>query len=303
MNELLSLFVNILLPIFLIAGVGILLARFTQIDPRSISQLFLYVFGPCMIFSLLTQSEASNLMFGRIVGFSLVFIFLLGLIAWGLGKVMKSDRATRSSMMLAVMFSNAGNYGLPIVLFAFGQPALGFASIYFVVNIILAYTAGTLIASMSSMDLSRAFINLLKLPLIYAVLLAVLFSNTGWEIPLPLSRATKLLGDAAIPCMLILLGMQLKSASLKGKIAPVAWTSALRLVFSPILALALLPLFGLYGPAHQAVALQTGMPSAVMTTMLATEFDAEPGFSTAAVFLTTMLSPLTLIPLLSWLGA
>jgi predicted permease len=69
------------------------------------------------------------------------------------------------------------------------------------------------------------------------------------------------------------------------------------------LAILLLPLFGLTGVARQAITIQAGMPAAVLTTALATEFNSDPAFVTAAVFLTTLLSPLTLTPLLSFLGA
>jgi predicted permease len=57
------------------------------------------------------------------------------------------------------------------------------------------------------------------------------------------------------------------------------------------------------GPAQQAVVLEAGMPVAVLTTILATEFDVEPTFVTTAVLITTLLSPLTLTPLLAILGA
>ena len=80
-------------------------------------------------------------------------------------------------------------------------------------------------------------------------------------------------------------------------------TSSMRLLVCPLLAVLFLPLFGLAGPARQAITIEAGMPAAVLTTMLATEFNSEPSFVTAAVFVTTLLSPLTLTPLLSFLGA
>jgi predicted permease len=127
--------------------------------------------------------------------------------------------------------------------------------------------------------------------------------NTGWQIPVSLERATKLLGDATIPAMLVLLGIQLRSTRLHGRMMPITLATALRLLIGPILAIALLPLFGLAGTASQAITLQAGMPTAVLATVLAVEFDAEPAFATAAVFATTLLSPLTLTPLLALLGA
>jgi predicted permease len=61
-------------------------------------------------------------------------------------------------------------------------------------------------------------------------------------------------------------------------------------------------LFGLQGATRQASILEASMPTAVMCTILATEFDVEPAFVTSVVFVTTILSPLTITPLLSYLG-
>ncbi len=303
MSALLTLFVNNLLPVFLIAGAGALLGSVSQIDPRTVSKLILYIFSPCLIFTLLTESQVSNEMFLRVVVYTFFSITVIGGICWIIGRLIKVERSTLSSMMLTSMFSNAGNYGLPVVLFAFGQTAMGYASLYFVMSVCLVYTVGTVIASMSRVGFSSAITNLIKLPLIYAVIVALIIINTGWELPLPALRAINLLGNASIPCMLILLGLQLRTAKLSGRIIPLTVTSTLKLVISPLLAFLLLPFFGLNGEAAKAIIIEAGMPTAVLTTMLATEFDSEPAFATAAVFITTLLSPLTLTTLLSFLGA
>jgi hypothetical protein len=139
--------------------------------------------------------------------------------------------------------------------------------------------------------------------MIYALLLAFLFLRTGWQVPLPLERTVTLLGDASIPAMLVLLGMQLKNADWNGRAIPLALTTVMRLLVAPAAAFLLTPLFGLAGPARQAIVTEAAMPAAVLNTVLATEFEAEPSLVTAAVFITTLLSPLTLTPLLAFLGA
>jgi len=280
-----------------------LLARITNLNPRALSQVIFYIFSPCLIFTLLIQSKLDNTMMVRVVLYTIFSCLFVGGFTWIIGKLLKLEGSLFSGVLITSMFMNSGNYGLPVVLFAFGQSALGYASIFFVINVGLTYTLGTVIASMSTMSLPKALLNLFKLPMIYAMLLAILFLYTGWKIPLPIERATKLLGDASVPSMLVLLGLQLKTASLVGKIKPVALASSMRLLASPMLAIVFLPLFGLIGPARQAITLEAGMPAAVLTTMLATEFNSEPSFVTAAVFLTTLLSPLTLTPLLAFLGA
>jgi predicted permease len=112
-----------------------------------------------------------------------------------------------------------------------------------------------------------------------------------------------LLSNAAIPSMLVLLGMQLVNIRLDGHVKPLLLSGTMRLLVAPALAYLLARSLGMSGPAYQAVVLEAAMPAAVLTTILATEFDAEPTFVTTAVLITTLLSPLTLTPLLAFLGA
>ena len=303
MNELLTIFLNNLLPIFLIAGAGFLLSRLLKVDPRPYSQIAFNLFTPFLIFNLLTQNKLGGLDILRPMLFALVIVLLIGAITWLVGKLFKIEPRTISAMLLTTMFMNAGNYGLPVVLFAFGQASLSSATLFFVMNAILIYTIGVVIASTESVSLLKALTNLAKIPAIYAILLALLFVYTGWKIPLPLERTTKLLSDAAIPSLLVLLGMQLQTNSGQLKVLPMGIAAFVRLLVSPILALVLIPYFGITGVARQGVILETAMPAAVLSTLIATEFDVEPSFVTAVVFLTTLLSPLTLTVLLSYLGA
>jgi hypothetical protein len=76
---------------------------------------------------------------------------------------------------------------------------------------------------------------------------------------------------------------------------------ALRLIVSMALGFGLAYVIGLTGATRQAGILQTAMPVAVVTTILAVEFKVEPAFVTSVVFLSTLLSPLTLTPLIAWL--
>jgi hypothetical protein len=103
--------------------------------------------------------------------------------------------------------------------------------------------------------------------------------------------------------MLVLLGLQLQTAVWSNHSLPMTLAGGMRLLVSPLLAFLLIPLFGLVGPARQALILEAAMPTAVLTTVLATEFNAEPSFVSATVLVTTLLTPLTLTPLLALLGA
>lgn len=125
----------------------------------------------------------------------------------------------------------------------------------------------------------------------------------GWELPKPIGRTVEILGNAAIPGMLVFMGMQFHNIKWEGRKLPILLVSGIRLVAAPALALAFSSVFHLPNLAFQAGVVEFGMPSAVLTTIVATEYDVEPSFVTAVVFISTLLSPLTLTPLLYYLGA
>ncbi len=303
MSELFTLFFNNLFPILLVAGIGFALAKWLNINPRPLSQVVFYVFSPVLVFKLIMNSQLSNQDILRTLAYALILFICVGLLTWLIGGVLRFDRRTMAAVLITAMFMNAGNYGLPLTSFAFGEQALAFASIFFVINAVLTNTVGIVIASSGSMSIPNAIKGLVKFPAIYALSLGILFLQFGWKLPTGLDRTVTLLSNAAIPCMLVLLGMQLVNIRLDGHIKPLILTSSMRLLIAPAVAFGLTRLFGMTGPAQQAVVLEAGMPVAVLTTILATEFDAEPTFVTTAVLVTTLLSPLTLTPLLAFLGA
>jgi predicted permease len=301
--ELFIIFLNNLLPVFLAAGAGYLLARLTHLNPRPISQIIFYIFSPCLIFTLLTQSELSDGDILRVSTFAIATMIILAILTWLVGKAFGLDRRTLAGVLMSTMFVNAGNFGLPVILFAFGEEALRYASLYFVTNAVMIYTVGVIIASMGSVSLSKAFSNLLRIPGLYALIMALIFMRTGWKLPLPIVRTTTLLGDASIPAMLVLLGMQLNSVNWAERRIPITLASSLRLLAGPLVALVLSPLWGISGVARQAVTMEAATPTAVLATVVATEYDAAPSLVTSVVFVTTLISPLTITPLMAYLGA
>jgi predicted permease len=300
--ELLRLFANNLLPIFLAASTGYFLAHFLKVPARPLSQAAFYIFSPCLIFTLMTGSTLKGSEIGSIVLVTILSCFSIGGLAWLVSRLMKLERKFTAAVMLTSMFVNAGNYGLALVLFAFGKNTLSYASIFFVTNALLAYSFGALIASLGSASLAQSFKNLLKVPALYAMILGIIIMATGWKIPLPVERAINLLSDASIPVLMIVLGMQLKAVTWKENWLPLSLASGLRLLIAPLVGLTLSILLGLQGAARQAVILEASMPTAILTTVIATEYNLQPSFVTAVVFVTTLLSPLTLTPLLKYLG-
>ncbi len=262
--------------------------------------MIFYVFSPVLVFNLITSSQLSNKDILRTLVFTVVLIAVVGLLTWLLGKILRFDRKILAAVLITAMFMNAGNYGLPLTSFAFGDAALAFASVFFVINAVATNTVGIVIASSGSTSVWNAIKGLVKFPAIYALALGVLFLQFKWQLPEGLDRTVTLLSNAAIPCMLVLLGMQLVNIKLNGHALPLILTGSMRLIIAPLLAFGLTRLFGMSGPAYQAVILESAMPVAVMTTILATEFETELTIVTTVVLITTLLSPFTLTPLLAF---
>jgi predicted permease len=121
--------------------------------------------------------------------------------------------------------------------------------------------------------------------------------------PLFVDRSVTLLSDAAIPLMLVILGLQVAEVRRwpRNRAALIGAAAFLQLVVTPLLAILVAGWLGLSGLSRQAAVLQSAMPAAVVTTILAVEFDLDVPLVTGTVVVTTLLSPITLTPLIAYL--
>jgi predicted permease len=296
-----SIFADDILPIFLVAAAGYLLARRGGVEVRTLSAVSFNALSPCLVFDQLVHSHIEGMVFGRMALFCLLLATVMGVAAWLASLPLHLNRQTFISFLLVVMFSNSGNYALPVVLFAFGREALAYASVYFVASAMVTYTVGVGVAATGRGDLRHSLAGVVRVPALYAVAAAGLILWTGWSVPVAVLRPISLLGDAAIPVMLLILGMQLQSAVMPERPGVVGVAVALSLLGGPVVGVALTMLLGLTGLSRQVAIIGASMPAAVVTTVLALEFNLDPSFATGAVFLSTLLSPFTLVLLIAYL--
>lgn len=296
-----STFANNIFPILLLGGAGFALGKLLHVDSRSLGRVVFYIFSPILIFDLLIQNRLKMSEAIGVISLTLCVILIMGLLTFVLGTLFKLERPALISILVTTMFANTGNYGLPLVSFAFGEQALSYAGIYFVTTTFLFYTLGVLIASLGHMNFKEAILGLLKIPTMYAVLLAIMINAFQIQIYGPIDRAIELAAGGTIPLMLILLGVELTRVQFSGSLRAMQLSVALRLLVAPILALALAALFGIQGFARQGSVTEASMPSMVSATVLATEYQLDSKLVTAIVFISTLLSPLTLTPLLVFL--
>lgn len=293
-------FGEIVLPIFVIVGLAFTLSRTRGLQPGPISGLTLYLFVPALTFSSLTRTTLAANDALPIVLFALALIIAMYALAVAIARVVRMDRPTESAFILSTLFMNAGNFGLSMTLLAFGQEGLQRAIIFFVCQSTMGNSIGVFLASRSNAGVLDSLKATARTPVVYAACAAVAVMVLGLPVPALIARPAELLGNAAIPSMLVVLGAQIAANAKLGEGLPmVVAVSGVRLLFSAAVALGLTWALGISGLTQQVLILQASMPTAVFTIILATEYGANPKFVTSVVVVSTLLSLLTITFLLS----
>ncbi len=302
LSSLASILVNIVAPVVLVAGVGFILAKTMCIDARPFSRVMLYFFTPALVFGSAYRAQLNSEYFSIAV-FELVITALLGVITWLLIQAFRYDRLTASAFALGVMFVNAGNYGLPLIQFAYGTEGIARAVIYFTLSAILTQTLAVFVASAGHATVRDALINVFKLPMVYAVVLGLIFNqlhvlNEQIVLPEPIMKAVDLAASAAVPLMLTILGIELAGVKIENDRGPIALATAVKLLITPLLAFPLAALLNLQGITRAVSIIEASMPTAVTASIIAVEFNARPKIVTGIVFVSTLISVITLTVLL-----
>lgn len=301
-STLLQTFANNILPIILLGSAGFALGKLLNIESRSLGRVVFNIFSPLLIFDLMLKNELLLSEAAGVIFFTVCIVLVMGVIAYLVGSLFHIERAALLSLIITTMYANTGNYGLPLVSFAFGSDVLPYAGVYFVTTTMLFYTLGVMLASLGHMDLKRSLLGLFKVPTLYAVLLALVINILHFELPLALARTVELGANGTIPLMLILLGLQMTRLKFSQNLRAMQLSVVLRLVAAPLIAFVLTSALHLQGSARQGAMTQASMPTMVSSTVLAEEYHLDTNLVAAVVFVSTILSPLTLTPLLVILG-
>ena len=292
MNLVLTVF-NITAPVFILASIGFFWVRLGFEYPVSfVTRLAMTFAVPALIFGALMQSQVTPSALASVATAAIAAYALITVAACALVRLGKLDAAT---FIPPLMIGNTGNLGLPLAFFAFGDLGLDYAVVIFAVSSIFAFTLGIWLVSGRGRLLS-----VLKEPTVIATLLGALFLWRGWETPIALTNAIELVGQLAIPLMLITLGVAVS------KLRPQAMTISTGLVLAK-LALGLCcgwvisHAFGLDPVASAVLVLQLSMPVAVTSYLLAQKYGADAAAVAGLVVVSTLLSLITIPLVLAFL--
>ncbi|WP_404454565.1 AEC family transporter [Oceanobacillus kapialis] len=294
-----SLFLNVILPIMVIFAAGYVLQRIRLLDVKSVSAVSLYILAPALVFVSLYDATFDH---DFLIIFIYIFVLFYAMVILNklLARIFKWSRSVESASILATGFMNSGNYGLPVVLFSIGQEAVPYAIFIMVVQALQNNFFGIYYASRSTGGMKRAFLNILKMPTTYAAILAIIFQQFELPVPEAVHSSLSMVGDAAIPVMMIILGMQLASITglnLNWQVLTSAVT--LKMIVAPLIAFGFVAIVDVDPVIASVLIIISAMPTAATTTMYAIEFDTEPDLVSSITFASTLISIVTITLLLN----
>ena len=291
--NLITTVMQIVAPVCILAGIGFAWAKLGyEYRMEFVTRLSMTLGVPCLIFTALMKTNINPAALTSVLLASVVAYALLTVIFWGLVIVLKLDRRT---FLAPLIFGNTGNLGLPLALFAFGEAGLGYAVVIFAVMVVWSFTFGIWLVSGGGSQL-----RVIKEPAMAATLLGALFLWQGWSTPLWLTNSLDLIGQMAIPLMLITLGVAIARLGV-GQLGRAFWLSLARAALCLLVAVATGWAFGLQSVPLAVLILQITTPVAVTSYLLAEKYGADADAVAGLVIVSTGISIVTLPLTLSFL--
>ncbi len=279
---------EIVTPVFLLAAIGFIWVKLGfEYRVEFVTRLAMTLAVPCLIFTSLMRTEIDPAALATLSYAALAAYGAVTLASYLLVQVTGLGHRT---YLAPIIFGNTGNLGLPLALFAFGQVGLGYAVVVFAIMAVLSFTFGVWLVSGGGSPIKA-----LKEPIVAATLLGALFMWQGWETPKPLTNTLELIGQMAIPIMLLTLGVAV--ARLKpGRMGRAVWLSLLKVVICIGAAWGVGRWLALPPVPFAVLVMQISTPVAVTSYMLAEKYGADSDAVAGLVVVSTLLSVVT-IPL------
>jgi malate permease and related proteins len=280
-------------PVFLVIAVGVVIGRVFKPEVTVLSGIALYAAVPALVFSSLSTSDVAFEDAGLLLASNALFLAGMGLLA--LLVTRRLPPGTRRGLLATSLFGNAANIMLPITLFAFGDAGLQRALILYVFSAVMLFTLGPMVlGGRRDEGRVRFLLTVLRLPVLWAALAAVAVNALGIPVPVGIGRGVALLGQAAIPIVLLTLGFQIERTGFRLPSAASLTGAGLKLIGGPVVGYAAALALGARGLDLAVLTLLAAMPPAINTFMLALEFGADGDEVAATVIVSTLLSVVTI---------
>ena len=288
--------IDIVLPAFFVIFIGYLVGRFTKISMAPVVDITLYVAVPALVFVSLLNKEIILLDAAKMWASSLIIMFGCMAVAW---VVFKLIRQKHSGLYMPISMMNTVNIPFPVIYLAYGAEGLVGATLFYIPNVIMMYTLGIYI--MAGKHWKENIKEVLQQPVVYAAIIGLLLNFLNVRVPDLAINSLDLISWMAIPLVLIVLGYNLASVKI-ASIPTTLLSCFLRMGVGLGIGLAVVNVLNITGIFRSVVILDSAMPAAAASSILATKYDNEAEMVSSVVFLTTVISLVSISFLLYWLG-
>lgn len=301
MDELLYVLLNISLPVMILIGFGYAFQRVFKTDTQAVAKLTVYLIIPVAVFVLILEADITLALAARVLPYIVLLMVGMHIASALLGRALRWQENKCNALTNALIFFSTSVYGIPVIRLVFPGNRVALASQLFLVvfQCITYYTYGVYITGEGKMSKRRALLNVIRMPVLYAMALAGLLLALGATIPQPIRIPLNYIADAFTAVALISLGMQLADVRFLNKLRDVLLTSAVKVVLPPVLGFALVLLLRIEGLLAQALVIGITTPVPVCNAIFAKEMHSQCEYCAEVVLTTTVLCTLTL-PLIVW---
>ncbi len=286
---------EVLSPVFFIVGIGYFLGKQkTDIDTSFITNYSANFGAPALFIFAITSSSVTYSVFSEYFIYSIIALFCFAIVGVIFLFFMKKDI---SRELPPFFLPNTGNMGIPICLFAYGSLGMGVAAAISSLVVLLHFTANIFLAS-KKFDIKI----ILKSPSTYAVIIAIGFLYFDLQMPKFVLNTVMLLGYAMIVLILMSLGVsltQMKVFSFKTSLV----SSIGRVIVGPIIGFSIIKFFDLSGYAAGVLLIQSSMPSAILTYLIASMYSPKKIVDniSSMIVVSTLMSLIT-IPIIVFIS-
>ena len=280
--------------IFIFLGFFAKISFKEQIDDKTITLINVYFLQVFLTFwGLLIKPIDISLLFAPSIYLFIVIIVVI--VSAFVAKLFFEDKKEYSIATVAAIIGNTGNLGIPINIAIFGEDSIPYTTVINLVNVFIVYTIGVFYYSRGSFDTKTSLLNILKIPVLWAAILAMLLGYYKYTPDGVILNMLMMGAYASMTMQLFLFGVYLYGTQIK-EISKrlILWVLTFKFLILPTIAFIVLVNIELDKMIKGIIFIELMMPLAVANVNLASLYDCRPKLVTALVFISSITFLLTI---------